>query len=136
MVCLQAIHRYGIAKSFATKDQVSFGEIAKSTGLEESIAQRLLRHAMTMRIFSEPSEGMVAHTAASALLAKPAMHHWIGVGSNEMWPAAVKVRCYYPFNFTWLTDVQVVDALGKWPGSEEPTQTVSSFGILKITSTY
>ena len=72
--------------------QISFSDIAKQTELSEQIIVRLLRHAMTMRVFREPEPGMVAHTQASKMLASPFMNDWLKVGTEEMWPAAVKVR--------------------------------------------
>lgn len=44
-----------------------------------------------MHIFREPEPGMVAHTQASKILANPVMNDWLKVGTEEMWPAAVKV---------------------------------------------
>lgn len=47
---------------------------------------------MTYRVFREPIKGVVAHTAASRYLVEnPLMRQWIGMVSEEMWPAAVKV---------------------------------------------
>lgn len=71
--------------------RVAFGTIAKQTGLSEDMTRRLLRHAMTMRVFYEPEPGMVSHTAASKMLSKPGMSDWLRVGTEEMWPASVKV---------------------------------------------
>jgi len=88
--------------------QISFSDIAKQTGLSEQSVARLLRHAMTMRVFREPQLGMVAHTQASKMLADSVMNDWLKVGTEEMWPAAVKM----------------VDALQRWPGSAEPNETV------------
>ena len=63
---------------------------------------------MTCRIFREPIEGVVAHTPMSKVLAEmPLVREWIGQSCEDMWPAATRV----------------VDAMVKWPGSEEPTHT-------------
>lgn len=65
---------------------------------------------MTDHIFTESSPGVVKHTAASkALVQVPLMNQWLGMVSEEMWPAGVGF----------------VDALEKWPGSEEGNETVS-----------
>jgi len=70
----------------------------------------MLRHAMTSHIFQEPQEGIVAHTAASKVLSEfPLMSQWVGMVCEEMWPAATKL----------------VDAMTRWPNSEEPNETVS-----------
>jgi hypothetical protein len=90
-VSLHAIHHFGVARRFPPGEQVSFAQLADSTGLSEQILRRLLRHAMAMRVFSEPRRGMVAHTAASKLLAEPQVDNWLGVGCEEMWPAALRV---------------------------------------------
>lgn len=107
---LQAIARFGLANAFPTgKDHATFAEIAaQSGGLPEPHVRRLLRHEMTFRIFQEPSEGVVRHTAASKLLAEdPMLRQWTGMIFEELWPAATKT----------------IDALAKWPGSEEPNHT-------------
>ena len=91
MVSMQAITRFGIAQSFGPDEEISFSQLAQSTSLDEQVLRRLLRHAMTMRVFCEPRKGMVAHTAASRLLRQPHMHNWLSVGCDEMWPAAVRV---------------------------------------------
>jgi hypothetical protein len=62
---------------------------------------------MTYYIFREPSPGVVAHTASSKALAEiPILRQFVGFLSDEMWPSAA--RC--------------VDAMQKWPGSEEPNE--------------
>lgn len=47
---------------------------------------------MTMHVFQEPKRGMVSHTRASKLFADPVMNDWLQIGTEEMWPAATKVR--------------------------------------------
>ncbi|CAD6565805.1 MAG: hypothetical protein ASARMPREDX12_006780 [Alectoria sarmentosa] len=107
MLCLQAITRFDIAKKFSAGEQLSYTQLAESTGLNEQLLRRLLRHAMTMRVFSEPSKDFVAHTAASMLLTEPHMHDWMRTGCEEMWPAATRV----------------MDAVEKWPASQEANET-------------
>ena len=64
--------------------------------------------AISYHIFLEPRKGFVAHSATSKLLFEfPLLHQWIGIVCNEMLPAAGKA----------------VEAIEKWPGSEEPHQT-------------
>ncbi|KAK3329993.1 S-adenosyl-L-methionine-dependent methyltransferase [Apodospora peruviana] len=120
-VCMQAIARYGIASMVPPGDQMmSFADIGKRTGLGEQMAARLLRHAMTMRVFREPEPGLVAHTKASRLLASPEMTAWMRIGTEEMWPAATKM----------------LDALEKWPGSQEPNETAYSLSQNSMQSIY
>lgn len=76
--------------------QVSFADIAKQTPLTEQMVGRILRHAMTMRIFHEPQPGMVAHTKVSKILADPVTNNWLRVGTEEMWPASAKVSDQSP----------------------------------------
>jgi len=70
--------------------------------------RRFLRHAMTNRIFHEPTPGVVAHTAASRVLAEDqAMDSWVGFCVEDMWPAAS----------------QTLKAIELNPSAAEPTQT-------------
>ena len=61
------------------------------------MVRRILRHAMSYRIFQEVEKGFVAHTGASKLLAEDGdLRQWIGMVMEEMWPAATKA-CFAPF---------------------------------------
>lgn len=63
---------------------------------------------MTNRLFREPREGYVAHTAASRLLLDDAqMIDWVGLCSAEFFPAAART----------------VDAMIQFPASQEPSET-------------
>ncbi|KAL8650148.1 MAG: hypothetical protein Q9210_003995 [Variospora velana] len=97
-ISLQAIVRFGLASSFpAGKDEATFAELAVTSGLPEAYVRRLLRHAMTFRIFQEPSEGIVRHTGASKMLAEsPLLRQWTGMISEELWPAATKEITKHP----------------------------------------
>ncbi|KAF3404734.1 O-methyltransferase gsfB [Talaromyces pinophilus] len=77
MICQQVITHFKIADLVLLGGQLSFSEIAKSIGYNEQSLTRLLRHAMTMRIFCESTTGMVAHTNISKLLRKPHVHDWM-----------------------------------------------------------
>ncbi|KAJ8064638.1 hypothetical protein OCU04_006961 [Sclerotinia nivalis] len=108
LIPLQAIIRFGIATSFPIEAKASYKQISEVCGLNEVELRRLLRHAMTNYIFHETDEGLVVHTASSRVLAeKPAFRDFIGMVCDEMWPAASRT----------------VDAMVKWPGSQEPTHT-------------
>ena len=95
---MQAIHKFALATSFsADMEEVTYTELATATGLPESHIQRFLRCAMTFHVFREARKGVVAHTAASKLLSEdPLMREWIGMVSEELWPAASKVRSIAP----------------------------------------
>lgn len=109
LLSMHAITRFNIASSFPVLEEASFGQISQSCGLAEPIVRRILRHAMTKHIFCEPRKGVVAHTAASRLLAQDEqMHDWVGSSTDDLWPAAA----------------QTVNALVTYPNSQEPNQTV------------
>ena len=64
--------------------------------------------AIVNRVFQEPQKGVVAHNAISKLLVTiPLLDQWIGIVSEEMWPSACRT----------------IDAMEKWPGSEDPAHT-------------
>ena len=72
---------------------------------------------MTYYIFQEPVEGSVAHTPVSrALRENPLLLQWIGQSCEDMWPAATRI----------------VEAMARWPGSQEPNQ--SGFNIANDTT--
>ncbi|KAH6675785.1 putative O-methyltransferase [Halenospora varia] len=105
---LHAISHFNIASTFPVGSTTTYSEIASKCNLTESDIRRILRFAMTDHIFTESSPGVVKHTAASkALVQVPLMNQWLGMVSEEMWPAGVGF----------------VDALEKWPGSEEGNET-------------
>lgn len=86
---------------------ISFDDLAAATSLDVVNVKRIVRHAMTNRVFCEPRDGFVAHTAASrAMLDDATLNDWVGLCSSDFFPAAART----------------VDALEKWPGSQEPTQ--------------
>jgi hypothetical protein len=66
---------------------------------------------MTCRVFREPREGYVAHTATSAVLFKDQqMNDWSGLNLDEFFPAAANA----------------VEAMKRYPGSQEPNETAFS----------
>jgi hypothetical protein len=63
---------------------------------------------MTNHIFKEPCPGYVVHTSSSRLLAQDAqLQAWVGFFSEDL----------------WLPIANTVDAMDKWPGSQEPRET-------------
>ena len=113
---LQAIYRYKIAFCFDVDEEISFQEIARRCSLNESDLRRLLRMAIANYIFREPRNGVLAHTAISKLLAQdPLVHQWVRLVCDEMWPSGSRT----------------IDAMMKWPGSQEPQHT----GVGLTTST-
>lgn len=63
---------------------------------------------MTNHIFYEPTKGYVAHTRTSRLLVedKP-LHAWVAFNCEDL----------------WISMANVVNAMKKWPGSQESTET-------------
>jgi len=75
------------AKSFPVNETATFAEISTKVGLDEQNLTRLLRHAMTNRIFKEVEPGVIAHTAISRLLAEDAMmNDWVGFCVDDLFP--------------------------------------------------
>jgi len=110
-LALQGVCAFNVAKHIPLDGEVSYADIAKATGQDETNLRRVIRHAMTCRVFCEPREGYVAHTATSAVLLKDQqMNDWSGLNLDEFFPAAANA----------------VEAMKKYPGSQEPTETAFS----------
>ncbi|MCJ1277463.1 hypothetical protein MMC21_005276 [Puttea exsequens] len=111
-ISLNAIMRYRIAEAIPLSHPTSFASVASSANLPLPLVTRLLRHAMMSHIFHEPTPNHVAHTLASAsLLQNTSVRDWLDMTFEEWGPAAVKA----------------VDAMQKFPGSQEPRET--GFGL-------
>jgi hypothetical protein len=92
LIGLAAIIRFEIATSFPIEAEASYKQISEICGLNEVDLRRILRYAMTKYIFRETSEGLVAHTASSRVLAEmPILSDFVGMVCEEMWPAASRV---------------------------------------------
>ena len=77
------------AKSFPVNETATYEQISKIVGLDELNVRRLMRHAMTNRIFREVNPDVVAHTAASRVLAEdPVINDWIGFCTDDIWPVS------------------------------------------------
>ena len=108
LVSLQAIEKFHIANAIPIDEEVTFAHIARQCNLKEDDTKRILRQAMTLHVFHEPRKGYVAHTSLSKPLAEDvAMRDYISFLCSECWRAAPRV----------------VDAMVKWPISEEGSQT-------------
>ncbi|KAF2087636.1 S-adenosyl-L-methionine-dependent methyltransferase [Saccharata proteae CBS 121410] len=110
---LHAVYHFDIAQAVPLDAEISYDDLAARTGVDRVNLKRLVRHAMTNRVFCEPRDGYVAHTAASRVLIEDEMmNDWVGMCSAEFFPAAART----------------VDAMVKWPASQEPTQCGYSVG--------
>jgi len=108
MISLHAVNRFKIARRFPIGQDISFSEVAAKCAIDENSMYRILRHAITNHIFTEPRSNFIAHTAISRALAEvPSLHEFVTVSCEEMWAPTTKV----------------VDAMVKWPASVEPNQT-------------
>ena len=89
----QAICRFQMATSFPEgKEVATYEEISQSCNLNVDIVKRMLRTAMTDRIFQESPFGQVMHTTASRLLAtNPKMRQWTEWLCDVMIPSASRV---------------------------------------------
>lgn len=107
-IALRAIYRFKLANSFPDgKDEATFEEISQRSGLSVSYVRRIIRHAITYRIFCEPRKGTVAHTAASLYFASnSSMREWVGMVCEEMWPAASKAR--FPFHISKMLSLNII----------------------------
>ena len=108
MAALQALHRFGIPKAIASDEEVTFATLADRCGLSELDTKRIVRLAIAYRIFEERSPGYVSHNSCSQMIAvHPGLDDFLGVFTEEVWPAS----CF------------TVEALQKWPLSQEPSHT-------------
>lgn len=89
---LHFIQQFNIAKLVPVGGgTTTFAVLAEQCGLPEADVRRLLRHAMTIRVFDEPHEDEVVHTRASMLIRDEGIHGWIGSTCQNMWPGATRV---------------------------------------------
>ncbi|KAF7879473.1 hypothetical protein EAF04_000669 [Stromatinia cepivora] len=78
--------------------------------------RRIIRHAMTKRIFSEARKGIVTHTAASRVLAEDSqVADWVGANTDELWQAASQTVNAMGFALANGTDKSVFDVLSQDP---------------------
>jgi hypothetical protein len=80
------------AKLFPVGSTITLAELQEKTSLDPVNLARVIRHAMTNNLFTEPSPGVIAHTAASKLLAEDAaLQAWVGFNGEDIFPSAGKV---------------------------------------------
>ncbi|KAI1779353.1 S-adenosyl-L-methionine-dependent methyltransferase [Hypoxylon cercidicola] len=89
---LQLINHYGIANLVPLDGPIAFAQLQAKTSLDPINLARLLRHAMANRLFQEPKPGVIAHTAASRLLAvDDDLQAWVGFNAEEVYPGSAHV---------------------------------------------
>ncbi|KUI63993.1 Sterigmatocystin 8-O-methyltransferase [Cytospora mali] len=114
VLALQVINNYGIAKLVPLDKPIALTELQSLTTLDPINLARILRTAMTNHIFSEPSPGVIAHTAASRLLATDDnLVAWVGFNSEDIFPSAA----------------HTLEALKKFPDATSLTQSGFQFAF-------
>lgn len=77
------------AKLVPMDEPILLTDLQKLTPLDPVNLARTLRTAITNHIFCEPQPGLIAHTAASRLLATDSeLAAWIGFNAEDIFPAA------------------------------------------------
>jgi hypothetical protein len=90
-----AVYQFNIVDHVPIGSEASFEEVAAKCGLALRDFKMVVRYAMTNFIFCEPRPGFITHTAASRVLAEnKLLRALMGMGVNELFPAAVKVLEY------------------------------------------
>lgn len=102
-----------------TTESISYvelaAEIVRLTGAKIIVSdlKSLLRLAMANNLFSEPTPGHVAHSRSSLLMVEDScMASWVGMFTTDLLRPIVNT----------------VAAMKKWPGSQEPNETVCDAG--------
>ncbi|GAW24153.1 hypothetical protein ANO14919_137340 [Xylariales sp. No.14919] len=126
MVPLQFISHLGIAEMVPLGGQTLFQEIATKTGLSELNIRRVLRHAITLRVFQEPEPGTVAHTNVSKAITDSSLNDWLKTASRDLWPAATKEINETAFSLAHSTGMSVYDFF-----QAHPDRALSFVGSLK-----
>jgi len=90
---LAAIHHFNIASHVPKEGSISFYDLADKCGILEHDLRRVIRYtAIHHRVFCEPKDGFVAHTAASKILAdNEKIQNLMGLTFAECWPAHSRV---------------------------------------------
>lgn len=86
------ISRFDLPNMVPLGGRLTFAEVAQKTGFTESVVARLMRDAMTRRIFAEPDHGVIAHTKTSKALRQPWLLAFVRAGAEEGWSNMFKVR--------------------------------------------
>lgn len=105
-----------LAKLVPLDAPIALTKLQTKTTLDPINLARVLRHAMTNKIFCEPSPGLIGHTAASRALGEDeSLAAWVGFNGEDNFPAASRVitalRAHPEatsltrtgFNFAWDT---------------------------------
>ncbi|KAK8062515.1 hypothetical protein PG997_014612 [Apiospora hydei] len=83
------LYRFQIAQNVPRQGSISYTDLAAQCDLGELDLRRVIRAAVSIRIFEE-GDGHVRHNAISAALASPLSHDAVGFFAEEFHPAAMK----------------------------------------------
>lgn len=92
VLALQTVNAFGIAKLFPFNETITLEELTSRSKLDKVNLARLVRYAATNNVFREVSPGVIAHTAASRVLAEDEdMQAWVGFNTEDIFPASAHV---------------------------------------------
>ena len=96
---LQVISRHDIARKVPIQGTISFDELAKATDLHVNDVRRIMRYAMSYhRLFAEPQQGLVAHSAGSKLLAtEDVVRAGLAQSFQDFYGSFARVCTFLPF---------------------------------------
>ncbi|KAF2647657.1 S-adenosyl-L-methionine-dependent methyltransferase [Lophiostoma macrostomum CBS 122681] len=89
-VC-NALYHFKIASHVPVDQSISYKDLSELCGLHLLETARIVKAAISMRIFTEDSNGHVKHNALSAVIAEEAGHNSLGFFTQEFTPAALKL---------------------------------------------
>lgn len=100
------MYNYRIAHHIPKDGAISYAVLSERCGLTEPETTRIVRAAISLRVFEESPVGSVRHNAASAVLSTSLGHDAIGFATEEYAPAATKFA----------------EALKRFPGSDKANE--------------
>ncbi|KAF3180262.1 hypothetical protein TWF106_008673 [Orbilia oligospora] len=106
---IHVIHHFKIAQHVPETGDISFTELSEKINVSSLKLRQILRYAMTNRIFCEPRQGYIGHTALSLLLRDEDSPEWAWIGYNT------EELC--------RTGPALVPCLEKYPHSQELNET-------------
>ncbi|CAF9929953.1 MAG: hypothetical protein GOMPHAMPRED_005523 [Gomphillus americanus] len=105
---IHAITRFNLANNVPINGEIAVKDLARQSKVDEQSLGRLLRYAINLKLFEYSKPGYICHSVMSRMLAENVdIHDYASASCNEMWPSSA----------------HVVDALNKFPGSQEPNET-------------
>lgn len=114
VLSLNTISHFDLARLVPLDGEISYAELASKSGMGLVALRQLVRHAITNKIFREPSKDVVAHTPASRLLVE-----------DKKSSALIS----YLTDTLKLSAAHECDALQRWPGSQSPAETGLSIAV-------